>query len=186
MNIGWVIRGRGVWIEVSTDWSCGLEGWAGALSALEVGSVVVGRVTAVKDFGVLVDLGSAEGVITVPNLSWHHFDHPSDVLSVGEHVRVKVLDIDRERERISLSVKHLLPDPLLEVSEKIDSVTVGEMTFRAPIGVFIRIFGEFEGLLPEAEMSKFEDGIDWRPGRNVRVRIARVDLERRQIGLTFP
>ncbi|WP_169528864.1 S1 RNA-binding domain-containing protein [Actinomadura rifamycini] len=156
------------------------------LKAPEVGSVVVGRVTAVEDFGVLVDLGSVEGVITVPNLSWRRFDHPSDVLSVGERVRVKVLDVDQERERISLSVKHLLPDPLLEVGERVDGVTVGEVTFRAPIGVFIRIFGEFEGLIPEAEMLKFEDGADWRPGRDVRVRIAHVDFERRQIALAHP
>ncbi|TDD27105.1 S1 RNA-binding domain-containing protein [Actinomadura sp. KC06] len=152
------------------------------LKTVEVGTTVTGVVTSIETFGAFVGLGPVEGLITAPNLSWRHFEDPSEVLSVGQEVTVKVLDVDHDRGRISLSLKELQPDPMTEVHQKIGSVVTGRVSGVAPIGVFVRL-DDGEGLLPQPETSP-----DHRPkiGEEIRVRIADVDLDRRRITLSLP
>src|SRR3712207_1136183 len=89
------------------------------LTTLQEGDVVTGTVSNLVDFGAFVDLEGIDGLIHISELSWNHVDHPSEVVEVGEDVEVKVLEVDRDRERISLGLKQTRKDPWQEIVEQI-------------------------------------------------------------------
>jgi small subunit ribosomal protein S1 len=162
------------------------------LQELEEGAVYEGRVINVTDFGAFVDIGDIEGLVHLSELSHKHIKRPGDIVSVGDEVKVTILSIDRERQRIALSMKQLDTDPW----EKIESIyTVGQLTEvtitqLAKYGAFARIDDEyrFEGLIHISELS--DDHVR-RPndvlqkGDQVTARIIRIDTEQRQIGLSI-
>ncbi len=160
------------------------------LSQLSEGDHVSGKVTNITRFGVFIDLGGVEGLIHVSELSWGRVRHPSDVVRCGEELEVEILSIDRDQDRIALSLKELLPDPWQHVEEKyhIGEVVVGRVTNVVKFGAFVGIEDGLEGLIHVSELG---DGNFLHPrnviqeGDEVRVRIIHIDAADRRLGLSL-
>jgi small subunit ribosomal protein S1 len=159
------------------------------LDELEVGDIVSGTVTGVRDFGVFVDIGGADGLIHVSELAWHRVPHPDDVVAIGDDLNVYVLDLDHKRQRIALSLCRTLPDPWTTVTEtyEIGQVLEGKVNNVVDFGAFIVLEDGIEGLLHISEMA---DGTLTEPhsylkrGDTVTVRIVRIQPEEKRIGFT--
>jgi len=159
------------------------------LDNLEEGQVLTGTVTSLADFGAFVDVGGADGLVHLSELSWNRVNHPREVLELGATVTVRVISIDRERRRIGLSLKQLQPEPWsdLAASYEIGSVVPGVVTRLTDYGAFARLDESIEGLIHVSELS--EEG---RPaaevvsvGDELQVRVIRVDPDRKRIGLSL-
>ena len=126
------------------------------LGRLQPGMVVEGKISNIVDFGAFVDLDGIDGLIHISELSWSHVNHPSEVLSVGETVRVKVLDIDRERQRISLGLKQTQEDPWRKVLDEYrqGDVLEGKVTKVVAFGAFVEIIPGVEGLVHISELAE--------------------------------
>lgn len=156
------------------------------LAELEPGQVRRGRISQVVDFGLFVNLGGMDGLVHISELSWGRIDHPSEVYAPGQRVKVKVLDVDRERERIALSIKALTPDPWDSVAERypVGSLTEGRVTQVADFGVFIELEPGVEGLLHNSELRDIAQRDELQPGETVLVKIIRVEPDRRRVGVS--
>ena len=162
------------------------------MSDLSVGDVFDGRVVNLANFGAFVDIGGIEGLVHLSELSWKRVSKPSDVLQVGDQVKVSVLKIDDERQRIALSIKRLEADPwtLIEDSYQVGQLVEAIITRLTKFGAFARLNdnNELEGLIHISEMA--EDRVEHprdvvKVDDNVMVRIIRVDSEQRQLGLSL-
>lgn len=162
---------------------------ASLLDNLAEGQVVDGIVTSLADFGAFVDIGGADGLIHLSELSWNRVNHPREVLELGDQVTVKVITVDRERKRIGLSLKQLQPEPWSDLGDtfQIGSVVTGTVTRLTDFGAFARLEGDFEGLIHVSEIADDErtpaEVIN--PGDVVSLRVIKVDPERRRIGLSL-
>jgi small subunit ribosomal protein S1 len=161
------------------------------LAELQEGDVRTGEVISLCDFGAFVDLGGADGLVHLSELSWRRVSHPSEVLEVGDEVQVYVLNVDRDRKRIGLSLKRLESDPWSLIAEKyhIDQLVEGTITKLVKFGAFARIFDDdVEGLIHLSELS---DERITHPREVVQegdvrtLRIIRIDPDRRRIGLSL-
>ena len=160
------------------------------LGRLQPGQVVEGKISNIVDFGAFVDLDGIDGLIHISELSWSHVNHPSEVLSIGDTVRVKVLDIDRDRQRISLGLKQTQADPWQQVLDSYNpgDVLEGKVTKVVAFGAFVEIVPGVEGLVHISELAEHhvENPSEVvNPGDEVRVRILEVDEERRRISLSI-
>ena len=157
---------------------------------LEVGSVCKGKVTSIKDFGVFVDVGGAEGLVHISEMSWSRVTTPSEFINLGDEVDVFVLGVDKENHRISLGMKQLQPDPWVEVIQrfKTGQIVKGTIMRIVPFGAFISIDGLVEGLIHISELS-FEhvktvsDVVS--VGQEVEAKIIKLIPEEQKIGLTL-
>ena len=173
--------------EAQKEWRAQQK--ARLLSELSEGQVVTGVVTGLRDFGAFVNLGGADGLIHVSELAWHRVDHPRDVLRVGQEIEVYVLSLDRETNRIALSLKRLLPDPWVGVMERYHEgqQVEGTVTNVVDFGAFIALDDGLEGLLHLSEMG---DGTLKEPysyvkkGDRLKLCISHLDPERRRVGFT--
>jgi small subunit ribosomal protein S1 len=159
------------------------------LGRLQPGMVVDGKISNIVDFGAFVDLEGIDGLIHISELSWSHVNHPSEVLSVGETVHVKVLDIDRERQRISLGLKQTQEDPWRKVLDEYrpSDVLEGKVTKVVAFGAFVEIIPGVEGLVHISELAEHhvENPSEVvSPGDQVWVRILEIDENRRRISLS--
>ena len=160
------------------------------LESLEKGSRMTGVVSSIVNFGSFVDLGGVDGLIHISELSWSHVDHPSEVLAVGEEVAVEILDVDLERERVSLSLKRAQEDPWEKLAkEKPAGSTVhGKVTKLVPFGAFIEIAPGVEGLVHISELAwehvEFPEEVI-SVGGMVDAKIIDIDLSRRRISLSL-
>ncbi len=159
------------------------------LGRLQPGMVVEGKISNIVDFGAFVDLEGIDGLIHISELSWSHVNHPSEVLSVGETVRVKVLDIDRERQRISLGLKQTQEDPWRKVLDEYrqGEVLEGKVTKVVAFGAFVEIIPGVEGLVHISELAEHhvENPSEVvSPADQVWVRILEIDESRRRISLS--
>src|SRR5204862_3425345 len=159
------------------------------LDRLQPGLMVEGQISNIVDFGAFVDLDGIDGLIHISELSWSHVNHPSEVLSVGETVHVKVLDIDRERQRISLGLKQTQEDPWRKVLEEYrpGDVLEGKVTKVVAFGAFVEIIPGVEGLVHISELAEHhvENPSEVvSPGDQVWVRILEIDEARRRISLS--
>jgi len=160
------------------------------LSNLKSGDRVRGSVTNITRFGVFIDLGGVEGLIHVSELSWGRVRHPSDVVHCGESLEVEVLSVDRDHDRIALSLKELLPDPWREVEERytVGETVTGQVTNVVKFGAFVGIENGLEGLI---HISELGDGTFLHPrnvvreGDRVKVRIIHIDAGERRLGLSL-
>lgn len=163
------------------------------LSSLEVGQVVEGVVSSIKDFGAFVDLGGADGMIHLTELSHSRIKHPSEMLKEGQRVSVKVLNVDRETGRIGLSLKALEPDPWQDVAKRYKPGQLVEaevMRMHSRHGVFVRLKGDeaIEGLIPLTELSEKQVASPrevLKEGQLVTLRVLKVDAEQRRIALSL-
>ncbi len=154
------------------------------------GQVRSGVVKGITDFGVFVDLGGVDGLLHISELAWGRVKHPSEVVREGDELDVKVLRIDRDKGKISLGRKQVLPDPWIGVDEKypVDSVFMGEVTRTAPFGAFVQLEPGVEGLVHISEVSqrhitKPEEEVG--SGDRVRVKVLRVRPDERRISLSM-
>ena len=160
------------------------------LANLKPGDIRTGVVSSVVSFGAFVDLGGMDGLIHVSELSWKHVDHPGSVVSVGDEVSIKVLDVDHDRERISLSLKATQQDPWQEFagSHRVGELVYGRVTKLVPFGGFVQVGDGIEGLVHISEMSAHhvespEQVVT--PGEELWVKIIDLDLARRRISLSI-
>ncbi len=159
------------------------------LGRLQPGQVVEGKISNIVDFGAFVDLEGIDGLIHISELSWSHVNHPSEVISIGDTVRVKVLDIDRDRQRISLGLKQTQEDPWQRVlNEYKEGDTVeGKVTKIVAFGAFVQILPGVEGLVHISELAQHhvESPAEVvRPGDELKVKILEVDDSRRRLSLS--
>jgi len=125
------------------------------LDNIEVGQVRTGIITSIADFGAFVDVDGIDGLIHISELSWNHVKHPSEVVKVGQEVNVEILDIDCEKQRLSLGLKQTLKDPWVEKIKtyKICDVIEGKVTRIVKFGLFVQIQEDMEGLVHISELS---------------------------------
>jgi small subunit ribosomal protein S1 len=160
------------------------------LDRLAPGDVVEGQISNIVDFGAFVDLDGMDGLIHISELSWSHVNHPSEILEIGQTVKVKVLDIDRDRQRISLGLKQTQSDPWQQVLEQYSEgdVVEGKVTKVVTFGAFIEILPGVEGLVHISELAQHHvenprEVVS--QGDAVNVLILEVDAERRRLSLSL-
>jgi small subunit ribosomal protein S1 len=160
------------------------------LDRLQPGDVVEGQISNIVDFGAFVDLDGMDGLIHISELSWSHVNHPSEMLEIGQTVSVKVLDIDRDRQRISLGLKQTQADPWQQVVEqyKENDVVDGKVTKVVTFGAFVEILPGVEGLVHISELAQHHvenprEVVS--QGDSVKVLILEVDGERRRLSLSL-
>jgi len=160
------------------------------LGRLEPGQVVEGKISNIVDFGAFVDLDGIDGLIHISELSWSHVNHPSEVVSIGDDVRIKVLDIDRDRQRISLGLKQTQEDPWQRVisTHRSGDVLEGTVTKVVAFGAFVEILPGVEGLVHISELADHHvenpsEVVE--PGSKLNVKILEIDEERRRLSLSI-
>ena len=159
-------------------------------NTFEVGSIVKGTVRRLADFGAFVDIGGVDGLVHVTDLSWGRVKHPSDVVSVGQEIDVKILNVDPERERISLSYKQTQPRPWTVAGEKypVGSVVEGKVVRITTFGAFVELEPGLDGLVHISQcaltrIAKVEDAVN--VGDIVRVKVLDVNTEAKRISLSI-
>jgi small subunit ribosomal protein S1 len=160
------------------------------LNTLSPGDICRGRVTNLCTFGAFVDLNGVEGLVHISELSWGRVDHPSDALQVGQEVEVYVLNVDRDRGRVGLSIKRLRPDPWLSAEERyqVGQLVEGVVTRVVAFGAFVRVEDGLEGLIHVSEVGDpHAGGARWplREGERVSVRVLNVDSRQRRMALSL-
>lgn len=161
------------------------------IESLKEGEVYTGKVTSLADFGAFVNVNGADGLVHLSEISWERVQHPSEVLEVGQEVQVKIINIDREKKRIGLSIRALQNDPWQSKVEKfkVGQLVEGVITRLTKFGAFARLEGDLEGLIHISEISENriehpkEAGLH--DGSIVTLRIIRIDPEQRRIGLSL-
>ena len=180
-----VVLSRRAWLEQTQS-----EVRTNFLHTLQKGQVRSGVVSSIVNFGAFVDLGGVDGLVHVSELSWKHIDHPSEVVEVGQEVTVEVLDVDMDRERVSLSLKATQEDPwqAFARTHAIGQVVPGKVTKLVPFGAFVRVEDGIEGLVHISELAQrhveLPDQVV-KVGEEVFVKVIDIDLERRRISLSL-
>ncbi|MEW9531424.1 30S ribosomal protein S1 [Microbispora sp. NPDC049125] len=180
-----VVLSRRAWLEQTQS-----EVRQTFLNTLQKGQVRKGVVSSIVNFGAFVDLGGVDGLVHVSELSWKHIDHPSEVVEVGQEVTVEVLDVDMERERVSLSLKATQEDPWQQFARthQIGQVVPGRVTKLVPFGAFVRVEEGIEGLVHISELAERHVEIPEQVvqvGDEIFVKIIDIDLDRRRISLSL-
>jgi small subunit ribosomal protein S1 len=160
------------------------------ISELEEGKVYTGKVTSLADFGAFVNINGADGLVHLSELSWDRFQHPKELLEVGQEVKVKVINVDREKKRIGLSMRALQDDPWKNRVEKfsVGQLVEGTITRLTKFGAFARLEGDIEGLIHISELS--ENRVEHpkevlKEGETKTLRVIRIDGEQHRIGLSL-
>ena len=180
-----VVLSRRAWLEQTQS-----EVRQNFLTQLQKGQIRKGVVSSIVNFGAFVDLGGVDGLVHVSELSWKHIDHPSEVVEVGQDVTVEVLDVDLDRERVSLSLKATQEDPwqTFARTHQIGQIVPGKVTKLVPFGAFVRVEEGIEGLVHVSELAARHVEIPEQVvtvNDEVMVKIIDIDLERRRISLSL-
>src|SRR5947208_4053597 len=180
-----VVLSRRAWLEETQK-----EQREDFLANLKPGEVRRGTVSSVVNFGAFVDLGGMDGLVHVSELSWKHVDHPSSVVQVGDEIDVQVLEVDLDRERISLSLKATQQDPWQEFASnhRVGELVYGRVTKLVPFGAFLQVGEGIEGLVHISEMAAHHVDLPEQvvnPGEELWVKIIDLDLQRRRISLSI-
>ncbi|MGO1522115.1 MAG: 30S ribosomal protein S1 [Nesterenkonia sp.] len=180
-----VVLSRRAWLEQTQS-----EVRSSFLNKLERGQVRTGVVSSIVNFGAFVDLGGVDGLVHVSELSWKHIDHPNEVVDVGQEVTVEVLEVDMDRERVSLSLKATQEDPwqTFARTHALGQIVPGKVTKLVPFGAFVRVEDGIEGLVHISELAVrhvdlAEQVVSVNDG--VFVKVIDIDLERRRISLSL-
>jgi small subunit ribosomal protein S1 len=180
-----VVLSRRAWLEQTQS-----EVRSEFLHQLQKGQVRKGVVSSIVNFGAFVDLGGVDGLVHVSELSWKHIDHPSEVVAVGDEVTVEVLDVDLDRERVSLSLKATQEDPwrVFARTHAIGQIVPGKVTKLVPFGAFVRVEEGIEGLVHISELAERHVDVPDQivsVGQDLMVKVIDIDLERRRISLSL-
>jgi len=160
------------------------------IEELEEGKVYTGRVTSLANFGAFININGADGLVHLSELSWDHIEHPREVLEVGQEVKVKVINVDREKKRIGLSVRALQEDPWRSRVEKysVGQLVEGVITRLTKFGAFARLEGDIEGLIHISEIAdhRIEHPKEVLKEGDVKsLRVIRIDADQHRIGLSL-
>jgi small subunit ribosomal protein S1 len=181
-------RNRLVFSERATIW--GPHDGEVLLKHIKAGETLRGQVSNLCDFGAFVDLGGVDGLIHLSELSWRRITHPRELLTIGQQVDVYVIDVDREDQRVALSIKRLRPNPWTTVNanyhlgQDVDAVVTNVVDF----GVFAQIDDGLEGLVHISELAEIEvhhPSEVAKVGDQVKVRIVRIDSASHRLGLSM-
>ncbi|HBJ72475.1 MAG: 30S ribosomal protein S1 [Actinomycetota bacterium] len=180
-----VVLSRRAWLEQTQS-----EVRQTFLTQLQKGQIRAGVVSSIVNFGAFVDLGGVDGLVHVSELSWKHIDHPSEVVEVGQEVTVEVLDVDMDRERVSLSLKATQEDPWQHFARThaINQVVPGKVTKLVPFGAFVRVEEGIEGLVHISELAERHIELPEQivqVNDDIFVKVIDIDLERRRISLSL-
>jgi small subunit ribosomal protein S1 len=180
-----VVLSRRAWLEQTQS-----EVRSSFLQQLQKGQIRSGVVSSIVNFGAFVDLGGVDGLVHVSELSWKHIDHPSEVVEVGQEVTVEVLEVDMDRERVSLSLKATLEDPWQQFARthQINQIVPGKVTKLVPFGAFVRVDDGIEGLVHISELAGRHIELPEQVvsvNKEVMVKVIDIDLERRRISLSL-
>nr|WP_108871643.1 30S ribosomal protein S1 [Tessaracoccus timonensis] len=180
-----VVLSRRAWLEQTQS-----EVRHSFLTALQKGQIRKGVVSSIVNFGAFVDLGGVDGLVHVSELSWKHIDHPNEVVEVGMPVTVEVLEVDMDRERVSLSLKATQEDPWQTFARlhQIGQIVPGKVTKLVPFGAFVRVGEGIEGLVHVSELAERHVEIPEQVvsiGDDVMVKVIDIDLERRRVSLSL-
>ncbi|MGU3294842.1 30S ribosomal protein S1 [Williamsia sp. M5A3_1d] len=180
-----VVLSRRAWLEQTQS-----EVRSEFLHQLAKGQVRKGVVSSIVNFGAFVDLGGVDGLVHVSELSWKHIDHPSEVVAVGDEVTVEVLDVDLDRERVSLSLKATQEDPWRQFARThaIGQIVPGKVTKLVPFGAFVRVEEGIEGLVHISELAERHVEVPDQVvavNDDAMVKVIDIDLERRRISLSL-
>ncbi len=180
-----VVLSRRAWLEQTQS-----EVRTNFLNQLQRGQIRKGVVSSIVNFGAFVDLGGVDGLVHVSELSWKHIDHPSEVVAVGDEVTVEVLDVDMDRERVSLSLKATQEDPWQHFARthQMGQVVPGKVTKLVPFGAFVRVEDGIEGLVHISELAERHVEIPEQVVQvndDIFVKVIDIDLERRRISLSL-
>jgi ribosomal protein S1 len=156
---------------------------------LEVGQIVKGTVVRIADFGAFVDIGGVDGLLPLSQISWRWVEHPMDVLQVGQKIDIEIIGIDYEKNRVSLSLKNLEPDPWVETKGKIQEgeKIKGKITRIRHFGAFVEVYPCVEALLPHNEVVQYqnEKGVVLEAGSTIDVIVLKFNPDDRRIALTL-
>ena len=180
-----VVLSRRAWLEQTQS-----EVRTNFLQTLQKGQVRSGVVSSIVNFGAFVDLGGVDGLVHVSELSWKHIDHPSEVVEVGQPVTVEVLEVDLDRERVSLSLKATQEDPwqAFARTHALGQIVPGKVTKLVPFGAFVRVEDGIEGLVHISELATRHVDLAEQVvsvGEEVFVKIIDIDMDRRRISLSL-
>ena len=180
-----VVLSRRAWLEQTQS-----EVRSEFLHQLQKGQVRKGVVSSIVNFGAFVDLGGVDGLVHVSELSWKHIDHPNEVVQVGQEVTVEVLEVDLNRERVSLSLKATQEDPwrVFARTHAIGQIVPGKVTKLVPFGAFVRVEEGIEGLVHISELAQRHVEVPDQVvgvGEMAMVKVIDIDLERRRISLSL-
>ncbi|MEG6616250.1 bifunctional 4-hydroxy-3-methylbut-2-enyl diphosphate reductase/30S ribosomal protein S1 [Peptococcaceae bacterium 1198_IL3148] len=157
---------------------------------IEDGQTVKGIVRRLTDFGAFIDIGGIDGLLHISEMAWYRIKHPSEVVNVGDEIEVKILKVDKEKEKVSLGLKQVLPNPWDNVEEKyqVGSVVQAKVVRLAPFGAFVQLEPGVEGLvhishLAEQHVEKPEDVVT--EGEEIKVKVLSVDPEQKRIRLSI-
>src|SRR5215204_2159523 len=180
-----VVLSRRAWLEQTQS-----EVRSTFLQTLQKGQVRSGVVSSIVNFGAFVDLGGVDGLVHVSELSWKHIDHPGEVVEVGQEVTVEVLDVDMDRERVSLSLKATQEDPWQQFARThaIGQVVPGKVTKLVPFGAFVRVDEGIEGLVHISELAERHVELPEQVVQvndEIFVKVIDIDLDRRRISLSL-
>lgn len=160
------------------------------LSAIQAGQVIEGTVQRITDFGAFVDIGGVDGLVHISQLSHEHVDKPSDVVEEGQKVQVKVLSVDRDNERISLSIKETLPGPWADIEERAPKGSTLEGTVKRLVsyGAFVEVFPGVEGLVHISQISHKHIGTPHevlKEGQTVKVKVLEANKVDQRLSLSM-
>jgi small subunit ribosomal protein S1 len=160
------------------------------LSAIQAGQVIEGTVQRITDFGAFVDIGGVDGLVHISQLSHEHVEKPSDVVEEGQKVQVKVLSVDRDNERISLSIKETMPGPWADIEEKAPKGSTLEGTVKRLVsyGAFVEVFPGVEGLVHISQISHKHIGTPHevlKEGQTVKVKVLEVNKADQRLSLSM-
>jgi len=157
---------------------------------LSIGSIVEGEVTNITKFGIFLDLGGVEGLVHVSEISWGKVNHPSEIVQIGEMIKARVISVDKEKMRIALSIKQLMPNPWYEFNEHYLVGDVITVTIKKIVGygVFAEIEDGIEGLVHISDIQSKDAGMsidDMKIGEKIIVTIKAIDVEKRRLSMGF-
>lgn len=160
------------------------------LNHVEVGQVLEGTVQRLTDFGAFVDIGGVDGLVHISELAWHRVEKTSDVVSEGDQVKVKVLKVDRDNERISLSIKETLPGPWDEVAQKIKpgDIVTGTVKRLVSFGAFVEVYPGVEGLVHISQIAHRHiatPGEVLKEGQEIQVKVLDMNPEDQRVSLSI-
>ena len=177
-----ILSNKKVYLEASEEEKKNL------FAQIEIGHVVKGSIVRITDFGAFVDIGGVEGLLPLSQISWKWIDHPSDLLKLGQEVEVEIISIDADKQRVSLSLKNLEPDPWIEAEKNIQEggLYEGVITRMKSFGAFVEIYTGVEALLPQNELLEYENQNNSIPkvGETIKTYVLKFNAKDKRIALS--
>ncbi len=159
-------------------------------SQVEVGQVVKGEVVRITDFGAFVNVGGVDCLLPLSQISWKWVEHPTDLLKVGQEINVEIIDIDHDKQRISLSLKNTEPDPWIKAEEELKEgdVKEGIITRIKPFGAFVEVLPGVEALLPQSALAEYQNKTNsiLNAGDKIDTKIIKFNPKDKRISLGLP